>query len=70
MLNAMMETYSTVWKGTKENQEHTNGDYYIDEMCYGKKYYVFLQFHYFSTKTNYWKWNYFACNLSTKILLP
>ena len=24
---AMVETYFTVWKGMKENQEYTNGDY-------------------------------------------
>ena len=28
MLNAMAEIYSTVWKGMKENQECTNGDYW------------------------------------------
>ena len=27
MLNAIVETYSTVWKGMKENQECTSGDY-------------------------------------------
>ena len=32
MLNAMTETYSTVRKGTKENQEYTNGDYYCKQV--------------------------------------
>ena len=30
ILNAMAEIYSTVWKGTKENQECTNGDYSLN----------------------------------------
>ena len=28
MFNAIAEIYSTVWKGMKENQECTSGDYY------------------------------------------
>ena len=30
LLNAIEEIYSSVWKGMKENQECTNGDYYLE----------------------------------------
>ena len=28
-MNAIKETYSSIQKGMKENQERTNGDYYL-----------------------------------------